>query len=467
MEAWSIVGTQVNHSEIKELLSKLTGQSAQIDASVPGLSVLNAPGEGLGYSQLNELLLLFGFDRITSQFFRYLLDGKTEYEPGLAFESSEQLNDAVNRFRKLAILLFGNVKYGFKILSRDVNLRRTLLNLEPIADYKFKSRHLPILPHIEIDSKDTYLTGYLIERQIKDALSANPGNPEMLELEGRRLQAVETAKRNQEAYLASDHLDVYVATSMRERHEFKAINRITTKIFQHHALSELKLRWFDPTQAYCQNRIDKGLAEALMLRRASCTIYLAQESDTLGKDSELASTLAQGKPVVAYIPEVTDEYFKQHFAGLHEDRSPAEGEASLLLEQLRIYAPELAWTDHRVREWCSNREQVDVADLKSLVFAKMQAHFDTRARTLRDSHPLGIQINLDTGVSNGVLVVRSIDKCAELVRRIILQSLEFDLVESDHALELREKISDCVFRVMTKDLMLVNTFWNFYLKPAI
>ncbi len=457
----------MNHAEIKELLTKLTGQNAQIDASAPGLTVLNAPGEGLGYSQLNELLLLFGFDRVTRQFFRYLLDGETEYKPGLAFESSEQLNDAVDRFRRLAILLFGNVKYGFKILSRDTDLGRTLLNLEPISESEFKSRHRPILPHSEIDSRETYLTGYLIERQVRKALEENPGDPEILELEEKRLKAVETAKRNQEAYLASDHLDVYVATSMRERHEFKAINRITTQIFQHHALSELKLRWFDPTQAYCQNRIDKGLAEALMLRRASCTIYLAQESDTLGKDSELASTLAQGKPVVAYIPEVTQEYFEQHLAGLNEDRSPSEGEAHLLLEQLRIYAPELAWMDHKVREWCANNAQADITELKSLVFDRMRTHFDIRARTLRESHPLGIQINLDTGVSNGVLVVRSIDKCAELVRKIMLQSLEFDLVESDHALELREKISGCVFRVMTKDSMLVNTFWNFYLNPAI
>lgn len=457
----------VNHKEIKDLLEKLTGQNALFDASGPSLTVLNAPGEGLGYSQLNELLLLFGFDRITRQFFRYLLDGATEYEPGLAFESKEQLCDAVDRFRKLAVLLFGSVKYGFKILSRDTDLRTTLLNLEPLSESDFKSRHRPILPHSEIDSKDTYLTGYLIEREVKEALIANPSDPAMLELESKRLQAIETAKRNQEAYLASDHLDIYVATSMRERHEFKAINRITTQIFQHHALSDLKLRWFDPTQAYCQNRIDKGLAEALMLRRASCTIYLAQESDTLGKDSELASTLAQGKPVVAFIPEVTEEYFEQHLLGLKEDKLPAEGEARLLLDQLRIYAPDLAWKDQNIREWCLNPENIDITSLKRLVFDKMKTHFDNRARTLRDSHPLGIQINLDTGVSNGVLVVRSIDKCAELVRKILLQSLEFDLVETEHALELREKISGCIFRVMTKDSMLVNTFWNFYLNPAI
>jgi hypothetical protein len=36
---------------------------------------------------------------------------------------------------------------------------------------------------------------------------------------------VARAKSNQNAKFASDHPDVYVATSMRERHEFSAINR--------------------------------------------------------------------------------------------------------------------------------------------------------------------------------------------------------------------------------------------------
>src|ERR1022692_1131906 len=53
-------------------------------------------------------------------------------------------------------------------------------------------------------------------------------------------------------------------------------------------------------------QINKGLVEALMLKRARCTVYMVQESDTMGKDSELASTLAQGKPVIAYVPQITD-----------------------------------------------------------------------------------------------------------------------------------------------------------------
>jgi hypothetical protein len=167
----------------------------------------------------------------------------------------------------------------------------------------------------ETEVVGAYLTGYLVERELRNRLTKDPDDAETLKLEANRKQVVELAKANQNAYLASDHLDVYVATSMREKHEFSAINSLTSNIFNDSAVRDLKLRWFDPTQAYCQDRIDKGLSEALMLRRASCTIYLAQESDTLGKDSELASTLAQGKPVVAYIPDVTEEYFAAHLDG--------------------------------------------------------------------------------------------------------------------------------------------------------
>src|SRR5205807_9604853 len=82
------------------------------------------------------------------------------------------------------------------------------------------------------------------------------------------------------------------------------VSELGRMIFDHPTIRDLKLRWFDPTQAYCVERIDKGLAEALMLKRAKCTVYLVQETDTLGKDSELASTLAQGKPVIAFVPYV-------------------------------------------------------------------------------------------------------------------------------------------------------------------
>ena len=71
---------------------------------------------------------------------------------------------------------------------------------------------------------------------------------------------------------------------MRRRHEYLEVAEIAGSVFRQKKLHDLKLRWFDPTQAYCADRVDKGLAEALMLKRAKCTLYLAQESDTLEKD---------------------------------------------------------------------------------------------------------------------------------------------------------------------------------------
>jgi hypothetical protein len=456
----------MNRDETRILLEKLTGQSAPLNCAPDDISVLGEAGTDLGYSQLNELLLLFGFDRITHAFFKFLLDGNTEYESGQAFVSEAELREGIDRFRRMAILLYGNVKFAFKSLSRDTSLLANALeSLVPIPEELFTSRHEPVLSLQEIAPDDAYLTGYLIERELRERLQLNPTDQVARELEDRRMVVVAQAIANQNAYLASDHLDVYVATSMRERHEFSTISRLTSAIFQDPALATLHLRWFDPTQAYCSNRIDKGLSEALMLRRASCTIYLAQESDTLGKDSELASTLAQGKPVVAYIPDATNDYVTDHMAAV-QDSHPEKSTAEVLLGQLRIYEPVAAWSDPVVRNWCDNPKNADLGELRQRLGLSMKRHYDARAKTLCESHPLGIQVNLQTGVGNGVLVVRSVTDCARLIRNIVMQQLDFTLEENQQVIVLREQISNCIFRVVTGDAMLTNTFWNFYLDPA-
>ncbi len=88
--------------------------------------------------------------------------------------------------------------------------------------------------------------------------------------------------------------------------------------------------------------------------------------------------------------------------------------------------------------------------------------YDRRAKTLKVAHPLGIQVNLATGVANGVLVVRTIPQCADVLRRVVTNSLEFELRESPSMWYLEEKISGCVYRVVSKDRKLTNCFWNFY-----
>jgi hypothetical protein len=267
---------------------------------------------------------------------------------------------------------------------------------------------------------------------------------------------------NHHMYLTYDHLDVYVATSMRERHEFAFVSEFIAKITVHAHIKDLKLRLFDPTMAYCKSRIDKGLAEALMLKRAACTIYLAQESDTLGKDSELASTLAQGKPVIAFVPQMSDKFWRYLYDTFHNLRAGEAPEATLL-HMLKIYQPTAAWDDPQIQKHLSGAAYLDFAALELKTKTAVTGHYDKRAKVLKEVHPLGLQTNLNTGVANGLLVARSIEECAHLVRQILLNCMAFSIEkDSEGNVLLKEVITQCTFRVMAADRLLTNSFWNFY-----
>lgn len=443
------------HSQIKSALETLTGRKCSDSHFFDRLN-LNCDQLDLGFSQFNEILLLLGFDRVERNFFSFLCDNQKH-----TILNIEHLNEGVERFVKLSLLLFGNITDAFNSLSRDdAELQRWLDILRPIDSTVFSKRHHPILSIEKIRADKTYFLGYIVHSQIKARLEANPRDSQALEEQRMRSEIVEQGKRNQEAYLASDHMDVYVATSMREKHEYLIVSRITDQIFEHEMLRDLRLRYFDPTQAYCEDRIDKGISEGLMLKRAACTIYLAQESDTLGKDSELAATLAQGKPVIAFIPEGTAEYVHSLVEDL-QTLEPAKAKRQIILDQLRIFNPKLAWDEPQILV-------TDEGTLLEKLKATVKDYYNKRARVLSETHPLGLQVNLSTGVANGVLVVRTTEDCAKLLRNILTQNLEFVLdkkvVGGATYWLLREKITNCVYRAITSNRSLTNSFWNFYLQ---
>lgn len=253
-----------------------------------------------------------------------------------------------------------------------------------------------------------------------------------------RLQEVQAiATRNQDIYLTWDHMDVYFATSMRKAWEFADLYDFISGLMARPAIQQLKVRYFDPTQSYTGNRVDKGLVESLMLKRAKCTVYSVQDTDTLGKDSELAATLAQGKPVIAYVPSKTDT--ERAVELLQED-------PQIVLERFRLL------------------HTLEMERLCRLLAMSEKRIYDGRANTLKRFHPLGIQVNLATGVANGVMVVRSLDECAALLRSVLTDTMDFDVVEDGSMWYLRERISGSYFRVVTKNSKINNCFWNFYLR---
>jgi hypothetical protein len=452
---------------ISQLLTDLTGQEPTFPQNIDGHVAALLKGTGIGYSQLNELLLLLGYDRLTHRFFQYLLNGKTEYEFGGAFKSFDELRGGIDRFRTVALLGFGNIKFAFKYLSAPTtNLNEELARTGPTDTSSFESRHDPLMPIEQIPGDKTYYLGYIIKRQLDEQIQRNPDDKEAKQQLEEREEIVRKGLKNHAAYLASDHLDVYVATSMRERHEYQIVHQVVQEIFGSKNLQRMKIRWFDPTQAYCEDRIDKGLVEGLMLKRAACTVYLAQESDTLGKDSELASTLAQGKPVIAFIPEILKEkqaQFVENLLVMVKNGMPTASEQDIVLNQFRLFSPDLAWKDSDIQSWLLKKESMNLTDARQKLGEIISAHYDRRADILKRSHPLGIQINLEAGVANGVLVARTTTQCAELIERILTNNLEFSIEISERrAILLKEKTTQSVFRVQTGDLYLSNTFWNFY-----
>ena len=352
----------------------------------------------IGYSQFNEVLVYLGYDSICPEFFDLIAIQRIDPQARSHIVTLDKLEHGISEFQRIALLAFGNIKFAFKQFSSDPEALRDWLDfLRPIEDKRYTHRRDPVFEIQDVAQDQRFMLGYLTS-------GADPATVASVRKIG---------ESNQRAYLTSDYLDVYVATSMREKHDFSAVSMVTKSVF--HSLADLRLRYFDPTLAFCENRIDKGLAEALMLKRAKCTVYLVQETDTLGKDSELAVTLAQGKPVIAYVPDSTDDEVEKLVALLraaYPDKNPS----ALLLEQLRFFDRDFGdmwrntpkklgdkgWLDTpeeaiKLRRWLDKPNQAPYRELKTYFSRAVCAHYKNRAETLRDKHPLGIQVNIASG----------------------------------------------------------------------
>jgi hypothetical protein len=65
------------------------------------------------------------------------------------------------------------------------------------------------------------------------------------------------------------------------------------------------------------------------------------------------------------------------------------------------------------------------ADMCAILAAAEKDFFESRATSLERSHPLAVQVQLKTGLANGVLVVRSEPDCARLLEQLLTNSCEF------------------------------------------
>jgi hypothetical protein len=122
--------------------------------------------------------------------------------------------------------------------------------------------------------------------------------------------AHEAALSNTEKFLSMvGDLDVYVATSMRNRADFRSMADFCEEIFQDNRLDELNVRYFDPTMSAATHHEDKGLVECLMVKCTKALVLHAGTRDSFGKDAEASMALSLGKPVIIYCHEAERERF--------------------------------------------------------------------------------------------------------------------------------------------------------------
>jgi hypothetical protein len=341
------------------------------------------------FEQFNSLLTECGQPSVDSSFFEYFFPN---------FSERIRLGDFIKgvvKFLKVALWKYGNFNVAFEELRVSPNVREELKGI-PFDDVDLVpegvfSRRMPFDFIQDLTAQECCLLGYAT-----DTAKVDP------DLIARAETIRDIGKRNAREYLTIDVLDVYIATSMRKLEEYISFKNLLAEVFKHPELVKLNLRYFDPTVAYFENRITKGMLEALMLKRAKLTLYVAGEEDTFGKDSECAATLVQGKPVVVYIEK--------------DDK---------------------------------NRKE----------------KLDKRARLFRDIHPLGLQVCHQTGVANGVIVVRNPQDCRHVIKGLLLHNLQMQLDKmADVGFVLREEKTRSILRVAVDDALLVRSFQNFYVK---
>jgi transcriptional regulator with XRE-family HTH domain len=522
----------------------------------------------------NSVLVLFAVRPQTSmEFF-------SEYLGAEAFKSPAAFASAVSRYQKDAIRLFNSFSAAYEMLNAPGAIVEARALLAPRSDASFRARthwqgieriddeRLPDLGYIaaarirEEQAERTAVSSFLKELAVAVGASGKVALDAVGEKKRRRMDSLlrkfnsglqhgllsplfapDADQLNREAdalapkaeadlkrieetqwqglrnlarYLSADHLDVYVATSMRVDADFVSVNDFVTKLFAHEEVRALRLRYFNPTQSWIEDRVAKGLVEALMLRRAAVTVYMAQKGDTFGKDSEASVALGQGKPVIVFVPklavlsvqvdsgelgamsreqlhgiaakegsgedqEVDDTVdhramlgrvldirlrkasgyalagaAAEHWAdfGFYEEASRIEGDSAR--------AAFRQWLDRCIKHKDLIDPPAEVYDHFIRMLVATAVRFEDRASLFRRQHPLALQVILSTGVLNGMIVVRSVESCAKIMKALITNALDLELTADESNYLLVERTTRSTIRVISRHSLIGSAFATYY-----
>ncbi len=400
----------------------------------------------------------------------------------LAGEQSKRVNDA--RVKLKVILDEAATKKDIKEYADLTKLaeKRKIENLNLLAtNAEISGMERLLLPSFYAQ-RENYAD--VIKSILRECISIGEGEFE---------QARKNGSLNTTTYLGLQEIDAYLATSMRDPLHFTTNHAFIKSLFSNAQLKDWKIHYFDPTQSYMENRIEKGLVESLMIKRSKVTIYNAQESDTFGKDSEAAVALAQGKEVIVYVSRLFSQ--SPEFKELYEiiDRATeldTPDELVNILVEKKFLNPEEAKQllvpgkskgdaiEYVSREY-SKKVLVKFDGLKiatELMYygydpewekgtpannaSNHISKLERRALTFKDVHPLSFQVSALDGVARGVIVTRSVDDTAHVLKGLLVGNLDYEISEDESNAILLEQKTRSPMRVVTKDPTLTTSFWS-------
>jgi hypothetical protein len=304
-----------------------------IDALVPGTPNLNS----IGIASLDQLRL--GLHRFLVDSLLFFGDFRTSYRTirGMSHEEvadffeSKRFNTAEMQTRG-PVLPFRNIPADDRYLIAELACKaysptrgsgESLLESELLKAYKSCGQtKVPVKTLIamaeeanQADLQAQLSFGFSCEEFLDAIIESDEQlKARIREVAVRFHAARDKALDNTRSYLSIvNELDVYVATSMRNRQDFREMNRNCTAIFREEKLRPFRLRYFDPTNSAAESHEDKGLIECLMVKCAKALIYFAGEKESFGKDVEAAMALSLGKPVIIYCPSTPDGEKKLRF----------------------------------------------------------------------------------------------------------------------------------------------------------
>jgi len=203
---------------------------------------------------------------------------------------------------ELACKAYSPLAAGAELLIESVLLKA--YQDHGVTKTKIKDLFADESPLAKSDPQTQMMLQFTTEEFAEETISSKQEIRDKVQIVAKRFaEARRRAILNTRLYLSIvNELDVYVATSMRKRSDFRDMARDTGRIFTQPSLKHLRLRYFDPTISAAEGHEDKGLIECLMVKCARALIYFAGESDSFGKDAEVSMALSQGKPVIILCP---------------------------------------------------------------------------------------------------------------------------------------------------------------------